>query len=626
MCGITGVMAFNEIGRIHLIHLSNATSRLQHRGPDFQNTVLFHNVGLGHTRLSIIDTSAESNQPFTDDSCKYHLVFNGEIYNYLEIRKQLKQLGHQFRTSGDTEVLIKAFIQWDKDCLEKLNGFFAFAIYDNEKEEVFIARDRLGIKPLLYFQDEDKFIFGSELKAVLAYGIPKTIDQTALFTYLQLNYTPAPLTMIEGVKKLAPGHYIRVRKGDVNISRYYTLPSPTGTINNYEQAKTELFSLLEESVKTRLVSDVPIGSFLSGGIDSSIIAGLASRHKSDLNTFSIGFKDQPYFDETSYAQLVADHYGTEHHVFSITSNEMLSAVDDILNAIDEPFADSSAIPVHILCKETKELSTVALSGDGADEIFSGYNKHAAWIRSLSSNPTNGLISALLPIWKVMPKSRSGTLGNLFRQLERFGTGLKFNPKERYWRWASITDASTVSNWLALQLENENRFHEIKNVYLSALDQPDIGHFLHTDARLVLPNDMLTKVDMMSMANSLEVRVPFLDHRVVDFAFQLSDDFKINGNMRKRILQDTFRDFLPEKLYKRPKKGFEVPLLSWLRNDLNATVSKALFDKEFLEEQGLFNPSAIMQLGKKIKSHNPGDSHAQVWALFVFQHWYRRVIA
>ncbi|MEM8895988.1 MAG: asparagine synthase (glutamine-hydrolyzing) [Bacteroidota bacterium] len=625
MCGITGVMAFNEIGRIHLIHLSNATAKLQHRGPDFQNTALFHNVGLGHTRLSIIDTSVESNQPFMDDSGRYHLIFNGEIYNYLEIRQQLEQLGHQFRTSGDTEVLIKAFIQWDKDCLEKLNGFFAFAIYDSEKEEVFIARDRLGIKPLLYFQDEDKFIFGSELRAVLDYGIPKTIDQTALFTYLQLNYTPAPLTMIEGVKKLSPGHYIRVRKGDVNISSYYSLPSPTGTIDDYEQAKTELFSLLEESVKSRLVSDVPIGSFLSGGIDSSIIAGLAARYKPDLNTFSIGFKDQPYFDETSYAQLVADHFGTEHHVFSITSHDMLSAVEDILDSIDEPFADSSAIPVHMLCKETRKLSTVALSGDGADEIFSGYNKHAAWIRSLSSNPVNSLISSLLPIWKVMPKSRSGALVNLFRQLERFGAGLRLDPKERYWRWASITDTAEVSSWLAQQLEDEGRFREIKNDYLSALDQPDIGHFLHSDARLVLPNDMLTKVDMMSMANSLEVRVPFLDHQVVDFAFRLSDDFKINGDMRKRILQDTFRDFLPEKLYKRPKRGFEVPLLSWLRNDLNSTVSKTLFDKEFLQEQGLFNPTAIMKLGKKIKTHNPGDSHAQVWALFVFQHWYRRVV-
>lgn len=625
MCGITGVMAFNEVGRIHLIHLTNAISTLKHRGPDYQNVSLFQHVGLGHRRLSIIDTSEESNQPMTDPSGRYHIVFNGEIYNYKSLRSALIQAGYSFNTEGDTEVLLKAYIQWGSDCLDRLNGFFAFAVYDQEKEEVFLARDRMGIKPLLYFEDEDKFLFGSELKALLAYGIPKKIDQSALFSYLQLNYTPAPQTMIQGIKKLPPGHFIRVRKKSVEVESYYQLPLPTGKITNYDQAKTSLMSVLEESVQARLVSDVPLGSFLSGGIDSSIIAGLASRHKPDLASFSIGFKDQPYFDETDYARLVAKQFGTSHEVFSISSQDMLESIDDVLAAIDEPFADSSAIPVHMLCRETRKFATVALSGDGADEIFSGYNKHSAWIRSLKKNPVNNLISALLPLWKVMPKSRSGALGNLFRQLERFGTGLKLTPKERYWRWASITEAGTAAQWLNQRLENSGEFEKIKQNYLAQLDPPDIGHFLHTDAKLVLPNDMLTKVDMMSMANSLEVRVPFLDHRVVDFAFQLDDSFKINGQMRKRILQDTFRDFLPEKLYNRPKKGFEVPLLSWLRNELNGKVSKTLFDRDFIQEQGLFNADQLMPLAQKIKSHNPGDSHAQMWALFVFQHWYRRII-
>jgi asparagine synthase (glutamine-hydrolysing) len=225
----------------------------------------------------------------------------------------------------------------------------------------------------------------------------------------------------------------------------------------------------------------------------------------------------------------------------------------------------------------------------------------------------------------MPKSRSGALGNLFRQLERFGIGLKLPPKERYWRWATITEAETAASWLNQKLEDASQFEQVKQGYLAQLDPPDIGHFLHTDAKLVLPNDMLTKVDMMSMANSLEVRVPFLDHNVVDFAFQLHDDLKINGQMRKRILQDTLRDFLPEKLYNRPKKGFEVPLLSWLRNELKSRVEKTLFDENFLHEQGLFNPTQVMRLASKIKSHNPGDSHAQVWALFVFQNWYKRTM-
>lgn len=625
MCGITGVMAFNEVGRINLIHLTNATATLQHRGPDHQNTSLFQHVGLGHRRLSIIDTSDVSHQPMADPSGRYHLVFNGEIFNYKSLRATLIQSGHAFLTESDTEVLLKAYIHWGSDCLEKLNGFFAFAIYDQEKEEIFIARDRIGIKPLLYFEDEDKFLFGSELKALLAFGIPKEIDHTALFSYLQLNYTPAPLTMIQGVKKLEPGHFIRVRKKSVEVSPYYQLPLPTGKITDYAQAKDQLAKVLEESVLARLVSDVPLGSFLSGGIDSSVIAGLASRHKPDLATFSIGFKDQPYFDETEYARLVAKQFGTSHEVFSISSQDMLESIDDVLAAIDEPFADSSAIPVYMLCRETRKHATVALSGDGADEIFSGYNKHSAWIRSLQGNPTNALISALLPIWKFLPKSRSGALGNLFRQLERFGAGLRLSPEERYWRWAAITDAETAANWLNQKLEDQGQFERIKQAYLAQLDPPDIGRFLHTDSKLVLPNDMLTKVDMMSMANSLEVRVPFLDHNVVDFAFQLDNDFKINSKMRKRILQDTFKDLLPEKLYNRPKKGFEVPLLSWLQNELNGQVKKVLFDEDFLVEQGLFNPEHIMPLASKLKSHNPGDSHAQVWDLFVFQTWYRRTM-
>lgn len=625
MCGITGVMAFNEVGRIYLIHLTNATATLQHRGPDHQNTSLFQHVGLGHRRLSIIDTREVSHQPMADASDRYHIIFNGEIYNYRALRSTLMQAGHTFETEGDTEVLLHAYMQWGADCLQRLNGFFAFAIYDQQHDEIFLARDRIGIKPLLYYQDEDKFLFGSELKAILAYGIPKEIDHTALFSYLQLNYTPAPLTMIQGVRKLPPGHYIRVRKKSLEMVRYYQLPLPTGKITDYNQAKNGLRQVLEESVQSRLVSDVPLGSFLSGGIDSSIIAGLASRHKPDLTTFSIGFKDQPYFDETAYARMVAHHFGTAHEVFSISARDMLEHIDDVLLAIDEPFADSSAIPVHMLCRETRRHATVALSGDGADEIFSGYHKHAAWIRSIKKNPMNQLISWLLPLWRHMPRSRSGAISNLFRQLERYGSGLRLPPKERYWRWAAITDAEQAGRWLNRQLDDPGEFERIKQGYLAALDPPDIGHFLYTDASLVLPNDMLTKVDMMSMANSLEVRVPFLDHRVVDFAFSLPDALKINGQMRKRILKDTFRDFLPEKLYNRPKKGFEVPLLNWLKNELSTQVGETLFDPAFLREQGLFDPHHIMSLAKKIKSHNPGDSHAQVWALFVFQHWYKRTI-
>lgn len=626
MCGITGMMAFNEVGRMHLIHLENATRALQKRGPDHQNTFFDQYVGLGHRRLSILDTSVLAHQPMHDHTGRYTLIYNGEIYNFRAIRDELQQKGVEFRSAGDTEVLLYALIQWGKEALQKLNGFFAFAFYDNQEGKIIIARDRLGIKPLLYYFDEDKVIFASEMKSVLAYNLPRTIDQAAFHAYFQLNYTPAPLTMIAGVNKLMPGSLIEASKGSVLVEKYYHLPKPSYAISDYGQACNQLEQLLDDAVQARLIADVPFGTFLSGGIDSSVISTLASRHTDNLNTFSIGFKDQPYFDESNYALLVAKKINSQHHQISLATSDMLEAVEDILDYIDEPFADSSAIPVYILSRETRKYVTVALSGDGADELFAGYNKHAAWLKSLTGTAMSNLAVKLAPIWQLMPKSRSSKIGNLFRQLDRYAQGMQLSPQERYWLWASISTPSTIRHWQRSDLGPNERYIQMKSDYLSEMADPIIGNFLHTDARLVLPNDMLAKVDLMSMANSLEVRVPFLDHRVVAFAFSLQDDFKITPKIRKRIVQDTFRHILPSELYNRPKHGFEVPLLYWLRHELQSKLDDSLFNTDFLQEQGIFNPSAIMQLRKKLHSFNPGDSAAQVWALYVFQHWFRRFLS
>jgi len=612
-----------------MIHVTNATMALAKRGPDFQDIYLDEFVALGHRRLSIIDTSAAANQPMSDASKRFYLVFNGEIFNYRELKKELEDKGVVFTTSSDTEVLLNLFIQEKEKCLNKLNGFFAFCIYDKQEQTFFVARDRYGIKPLLYHFDEDKFLFGSEMKAMMEYGLEREIDHASLYTYLQLNYIPAPATILKNIKKLLPGHFLTISYKKLETHCYYTIPQKEAASNtlSYEQAKTKLAELLEDSVQRRLISDVSLGAFLSGGIDSSVIVALASKHKPDLHTFSIGFADEKFFDETHYANLVAKHYKTKHTVFSLTNNDLLSHVDSVLDSLDEPFADSSALNVNILSKETRKHATVALSGDGADELLAGYNKHAAFNRIINRGWQENLIGSLSPVFKLLPQSRNSTWGNRIRQLNRFAEGMKLDSKERYWQWAGFakeSEALTLLSENSKQKFEKQEYEKRKQEQLRFISpQESIREILLTDMNLVLPNDMLTKVDLMSMAHGLEVRVPFLDYRVVDFIFSLPDDYKINRSIRKRILQDTFQDVLPAELYNRPKKGFEVPLLKWFRNELKSLIVDDLLSEKNIREQGIFEYSEIEKLKRQLFSNNPQDVHARIWGLIVFQWWWRK---
>ena len=636
MCGITGIYAFNEVGRFFSINLQQATQQLSKRGPDFLNTSLHNRVNLGHTRLSIIDPNPESHQPMTDPTERYTIVFNGEIYNYREIRQKLQNQGVEFTTASDTEVVLQAYIHQGVECLASFDGFFALGIYDKEANTLLLARDRFGIKPLLIYQDEDKLFFGSEMKALVRFGIEKEIDYVSLKTYLQLNYLPQPYSMLKKVRKLAVGHYLLIKgREDQEEKAYYEIPyqgTATNFAGSYEDAQKAFAQILEKSVQQRLVSDVPLGSFLSGGIDSSVVASLAARHTDKLHTFSIGYKDEPFFDETNYARMVAKKIGTEHTVFSVSNQDMLDHLDEILNYIDEPFADSSAIAVYILSKHTRKHVTVALSGDGADELFSGYNKHAAEYRLRQNNWQVNLVKSLAPIWKKLPKSRSSSIGNKVRQFHRFAEGAKLSVKDRYWSWATFAQEQIIDNLFteqALGRVNQERYQNQKEGLLSHLKNDGIADFnelLLTDMQLVLPGDMLTKVDLMSMANSLEVRVPFLSHEVVDFAFSLPAEFKIDARYRKKIIQDTFRDVLPKELYQRPKKGFEVPLLKWLKSDLKDLINQDLLSEELIEKQGIFKIQEIEQLKQKLFSANPEDTHARIWGLLVFQNWWKKWFA
>lgn len=629
MCGITGIYAFNMVGRVSMIHLAKATEALSSRGPDFQNTYNDNQVGLGHRRLSILDPTPDGHQPMADPSGRYRIVFNGEIFNFRELRKELELQGEIFTSQSDTEVLLRLFIREGKACLSRLNGFFAFAIYDLKEQSVFLAVDRYGIKPLYYLLDQDRLLFGSELKAIMQYGVDKRIDFTALYTYLQLNYIPAPRTIFAGISKLQPGECLELNRESYAISHWYELPySPARlTEETYDQQKQTFASLLEGSVRKRLVSDVPLGSFLSGGIDSSVIAALAVRHKPDLHTFSIGYRDEKFFDETSYAESVARKIGSKHHVFSLTNRDMFQHIHDILEYIDEPFADSSAIAVYILSRETRKYATVALSGDGADELLGGYNKHAAFQQMILGGTRVNMISALGPVWKMLPKSRHSRLGNLFRQLDRFARGKKLQARDRYWTWATFVSESGAGKLLRNDIRSQldlTSFLTYKNQFVDHIPEKEsLNDLLLADIKLVLPGDMLTKVDRMSMANSLEVRVPFLDVEVVEYCMRLPVESKINSGVRKRILQDTFRDILPEELYNRPKKGFEVPLLQWLRTDLRRMIEEDLLSDDFVKEQGIFDVQEISRLRRKLFSNNPGDIHARIWGLLVFQSVYKR---
>jgi asparagine synthase (glutamine-hydrolysing) len=613
-----------------MIHLAKATQVLDHRGPDFQNTVHDEAVGLGHRRLSIIDTTSDANQPMTDPSGRYTLIFNGEIFNFSQLRQELEARGITFRSLSDTEVLLHLLILEGSEALNKLNGFFAFALYDRRQKSIFMARDRMGIKPLYYFSDNDRFLFASEMKSILAYGIEKQLDFEALHTYLQLNYIPAPRTIMKGVKKMLPGESIYIDANIFEKKIWYTPPryNEKPASEGYEDQQKQLATLLEDAVLKRLVSDVPLGSFLSGGIDSSVIATLAARHKPGLHTFSIGYRDEPFFDETNYAQLVAKKIGSQHHVFSLTNNDLYRHVHEILDGIDEPFADSSAIAVNILSRETRKHATVALSGDGADELFGGYNKHAAFQRIIEGGGAVRAAAALEPLWHILPKSRNNKLTNLFRQLDRLGEGMKLSPKDRYWRWAGYARESEAFALLSANSKEKfdaDNYNKLRSALLDIIPghNATLNDFLYADLRLVLPDDMLTKVDRMSMAHALEVRVPFLDHRVVEFANSLPVSSKINGGIRKRIVQDTFREILPEELYNRPKKGFEVPLLKWLRTDMRSIIEDDLLADSWLREQGIFNPEKVRKLRKKLYSSDPGDTHARIWGLVVFQWWYKR---
>jgi len=610
MCGITGIIGKKKLGQEILEKVFIATDTIKHRGPDNQETVIGDSWAFGHTRLSVIDTSSSANQPMTINDGNLTIVYNGEIYNHLAIRSQLQQKGVEFQTESDTETILSAYSIFGKDMLSELNGFFSFCIYDKAKDEFFLARDRYGIKPLLYSIQEDYIAFASELKALLKFPIPKELNHHALGTYLQLSYIPAPSSIYTSISKLLPGQCLTINHDrDLTFSQYYSIePALSDDSVDFRSAAQRVKQLTFESVERRLISDVPLGSFLSGGVDSSIIAYCANQIK-PIDTFTIAFKNEPFFDESRYARLVSKHIGSNHHEIDISDLDLLEIQTESQNNMDEPFADSSAIAVNALSRFTKNHVTVALSGDGADELFSGYNKHEALYKSMQGGISKVAIKTAGPLLDILPGGRNSGSANLIRKAKKYKQGIGLNLKDRYLLWAKFTSREKAAELLQnfQEISEDDLISEVRN----------FNEILLNDFNLVLQNDMLKKVDSMSMINSLEVRTPFLDHHLVDYVFGLPSSYKIKGGDRKILLKSAFKNELPAEIFNRRKQGFEVPLERWFNGPLKSTINQLLLNKETIEDQGIFNYTAISDLFSK----NIGRNQDTIWALLQFQIWH-----
>ncbi|MDI6687933.1 MAG: asparagine synthase (glutamine-hydrolyzing), partial [Desulfobacterales bacterium] len=616
MCGICGKLSTNG-NRIDEDLLRKMTSILSHRGPDDNGIYLSSKretplydlsdpqgrqgskveVGLGHRRLSIIDLSKAGRQPMSNEDKTIWMVFNGEIYNFMSLRTELENKGHYFSSQTDCEVIIHLYEEEGIEGVKRLAGMFAFAIWDEKSRLLFLCRDRLGIKPLVYYSSINSLVFASEIKGILQDpDVPREMDWDALGLYLTSNYISAPYTVFKGVKKLRPGHILIFSKGKIEEREYWNINSDirieTDGKEDFATLKNRLFEVMENSVRMRMIADVPLGAFLSGGIDSSIVVGLMSRNSSlPVKTYSIGYKDMSMFDETKYAREVSAFHNTEHHEFKLGAKDIIDAIPEVLESFDEPFADSSAIPTFVVSRETSNDVKVALSGDGGDELFAGYRMYTGewWssrYRKIPSFIRKGFIE---PVFLSLPESRDQKLPENIRRLKKFLRGAgKESLEERFFAWNEIFPRDLRKNIFAVAAEVDYDLgKKILSERLNEIDADDINRMLYADVKESLPGDMLKKVDAMSMLNSLEVRVPFLDHKVSELAFSISGRWKIKKGKGKYILLETFKNILPKSLHDRPKWGFEMPISKWLKSDLKYLIDEYL-SKELIVKQWIFN--------------------------------------
>lgn len=622
MCGIFGFISCSTPKQV----LVDQTNLLIKRGPDSSGFYFESPIGLGHRRLSVIDLNT-GNQPMQCIDGGQVLIFNGEIYNFKQVRIELIGLGCNFTTDSDTEVILQGYRHWGIDkCLEKLEGMFAFAIWDKNLRKLIIARDRFGEKPLYYTHTKNGFFFASELKALKGLYNSKRISNKAINQYFNLTYIPAPLTIFEEVNKLEAGCYLIIDE-DLSISKtnYYDLYKTanlnrTEIINDYEFAKKDLRDLLFGAVEERIVSDVPLGSFLSGGIDSSIISAIMAKLSSKpIKTFSIGFNEKEY-DESERATLVANHIGSEHYPHVLGQMDLLNAVNETITYFDEPFGDSSAIPSMMVARKAKEQVTVVLTGDCADELFGGYEKYLGKYYAEKYFALPKLVKNLFEHGvNVVP--HTNLTNHTLRKIKKVINASSLTPAQRYLSLTSLGFAESERINLLLNKQFCSVEFDTLRFFEQFGDTDELLSTFYSDAKLVLEGDMLAKVDRACMMNSLEGRIPFLDSKIVDFSFRLPHEFKILATNKKRILKDTFSDLLPKETMSFSKKGFGIPLRIWFKYELKNELL-SLLNEDFLAEQNIFNPQYVSLLIEEHMSNKENHS-TKLWLLFVFQKWYLR---
>jgi len=626
MCGICGQINLNNESVDENL-LKSMTSCLLHRGPDDEGIYLKNNVGLGHRRLSIIDLSPLAHQPMSNEDGTIWIVYNGEIYNFPELREDLRKKGHIFRSKSDTETIIHLYEEYGAECLKYLRGMFAFALWDEKSQSLFLARDRIGKKPLYYRHSQNTFVFASEIKSILQdRSFLRKPDHAAIHHYLTYQYVPSPWTAFEGIKKLPPAHYLVLKNGHAKIERYWKLSFLPKHKIKEEDLKKEIIERLKEAVRIRLISDVPLGAFLSGGIDSSATVALMSGMMNEpVKTFSIGFKEKAY-DELKYAKMIANRFRTSHTEFMVEPRA-IELIDKLVWHYNEPFADSSAIPTYYVSKLAREHVTVILNGDGGDEDFAGYGRYVAneFSRVIHRFFPTPVAKAILPFVMAMPHGTDPD--NFFWRLKRFLQEYIKSPEMRNAHWLCHFTTEMKSELYAdgflSQFSGIDSFELLLDKYKEAEAESFLDKTLYADVMMYLPDDLLVKVDVASMANSLEARSPFLDHEFMEFIARIPSELKLRGRTTKYILKEALKGILPDEVLYREKMGFGVPLDHWFRNELKEMAYDTLLSDRALQ-RGYFKKEAVKKI---LDEHLAGkwNWHNHIWNLLMLELWHRMFI-
>jgi asparagine synthase (glutamine-hydrolysing) len=618
LCGITGFTTKNWIAPP--TRIGEATATLIHRGPDQQGVFQSELFSMGATRLKIIDLDS-GNQPILSEDGDSGIVFNGEIYNHLELRAELEKLGHRFESHSDTETVLRAFLQWDKDCFSRLRGMFALAVWTKSKKRVVLARDRMGIKPLYITRLGEDLLFGSELKALFVHPeVDRRLSLQGLDCYLALNYIPSPWTLVEGIEKLSPGSWMEWNAGRISTGTYWRLPYGISPNITLESAKEELDLLLQDSVREHLISDVPLGVWLSGGIDSSTILHYAANaSSSQLKTFSISFRGRS-FDETEYVHRAVKQYGTDHQELDLTPEvDLRGAIEEFAYFSDEPSADAGALPVWFLSKLCKTKTTVALSGEGADELFGGYLTYRANRLAESARlMPRALLQLALAGFRRLPVSDDKI--SFEYKAKRFLEGSLMSPARAHVYWnGTFSDAEKDS--LFKQKLPDSLNQKLAEIGGLPSTTDDLAPYLWFDQKYFLADDILTKSDRMSMAHSVEVRPPYLDHRIVEFAARLPASLKIHTTRQKFVLKELMKEKLPAAILQRKKMGFDIPAHEWLRGPLRALLLEA-FQYGAAESGELFNWGVVNSY-VQLHLERKANIGYHLWGLLILFLWMKK---